>query len=382
MDKNYFIGIDFGHGETTVSRVSGYNTEAVSRVPLRFTGHGIDKKVVSALCKHDDGWHFVWSQEDFKRPDIRVGFKGIIGKLDPTRKEALGEFAKLIFHTILENDQDLVYDENTGEANFAICIACPSDWRRQDPETPKEYLKFFRDECGIKPIEMCINESDAILIHNSRYRSLFDTTILQIVIGTSSMDFSLYSNQKNISECSWGINTGTHIIEDIIVDYIFRNNEDNLKEVLAYGQGRELCDIYTVIFNIVKKSVDDYFVYNKCFFECEARFRDLVSNWPSRIDAAFCLCLSNKEFMHLIQADTNILVQSIKHASTKLNNFGVKPNVVLLSGVGCKIGFIRDIVKSEFPNAKILQDISPEYAISNGNALYVQKIYQDKSFIY
>ena len=33
----YYIGIDFGHGETSVSRVPGTNGESVSRIPLRIS---------------------------------------------------------------------------------------------------------------------------------------------------------------------------------------------------------------------------------------------------------------------------------------------------------------------------------------------------------
>ena len=72
----FFIGIDFGHGETSVSRVPGINGQEVSRIPLRTSGNFMEQKVYSAICKNDNGnWQFVRSEEDFSKPDLREGNK-------------------------------------------------------------------------------------------------------------------------------------------------------------------------------------------------------------------------------------------------------------------------------------------------------------------
>ena len=34
------------------------------------------------------------------------------------------------------------------------------------------------------------------------------------------MDFSVHSDLKQISECCWSVKHGTHMIDDIIVEYI------------------------------------------------------------------------------------------------------------------------------------------------------------------
>ncbi|MBO5242982.1 MAG: hypothetical protein J6B36_01960, partial [Muribaculaceae bacterium] len=61
-----------------------------------------------------------------------------MNKLNEENREALREFGKLIFKRILEKDDELEYDPVTGEANFVICIACPTQWRKDDSSAPDE----------------------------------------------------------------------------------------------------------------------------------------------------------------------------------------------------------------------------------------------------
>lgn len=41
----YYIGIDFGHGETTVSRVPGVNGSIVSQIAIKQSSKSDDKKI-------------------------------------------------------------------------------------------------------------------------------------------------------------------------------------------------------------------------------------------------------------------------------------------------------------------------------------------------
>ena len=340
-------------------------------MPLRITGHDVDKKVVSALCKHDDGWHFVWSQEDFKRPEIREGFKGMIGKLDPVRKEALGEFAKLVFRTILKNDEDLVYNEATGEANFSICIACPSDWRRQDPQTPQDYLEFFRDECGITPIEMCINESDAAFYTKyNDYSS--DDTIFVIDLGSSTIDFTTYHHSECISDCCWGHNLGAHIVEDKIIEtgYEDQDNEKNMRKAAEARRNAKLGSADAALSLAARFAKEKFYTNHLSEFEFEVRFSHLIPAWPSKREVAFSLFLSKEEFNHVIQDYSKQLESVFMNAAKKLSNYGIEPSLVLLSGGASRMDFVRDSAEKAFPNAQIYHDNCPEWVVSDGAAKY------------
>ena len=50
----YFVGIDFGHGETTVSRVPGYNGAPVSQIAIKPSNNNEGKKIVSAVCRRNN----------------------------------------------------------------------------------------------------------------------------------------------------------------------------------------------------------------------------------------------------------------------------------------------------------------------------------------
>ena len=371
-EKKFFIGIDFGHGETSVSRVPGYNNEPVSRVPLRVTSHDVDKKVVSAICRHDDGWHFVWTKEDFRRPDIREGFKGVISKLSPEKKEALGEFAKLIFRTILKNDPDLEYDENTGDANFSICIANPSDWRRQDPSTPGEYLRFFRDECGIKPIEICINESDAAFYtkYNDYSR---DDTVFVIDLGSSTIDFTTYHHSACVPDCCWGHNLGAHLVEDQIIDkgYLDEENAENMRKVTLAREEAGLGSADAALSLAARFAKEEYFTNHLSSFDLEMKYMHFAP-WKVRRDVAFSLFLSKEEFNNVIDDYSKQLEMVLVNAAKKLSDNGIKPTLVLLSGGASRMDFVRESAVKAFPGVQIYQDVCPEWVVSDGAAKYVQ----------
>lgn len=238
----FYIGIDFGHGETSVSRVPGTNNQPVSRIPLRISGNFAEQKVYSAIYLDNDGkWQFVGSEEDLKRPEIKEGFKGMIHALDDDKREALCEFAKLVFKAILDNDKELHYNPETGDANFVICIANPSDWRRQNPNNPKEYLTFFQEEAGIKPAKMCINESDAAFY--TKFKGYVPSDkVFVIDLGSSTIDFTTYQNSICNRECCWGANLGAHLVEDKLVEYGYTSaeeKEENTKGMLLVQEERE-----------------------------------------------------------------------------------------------------------------------------------------------
>ncbi len=377
----FFVGIDFGHGETSVSRVPGTNGQKVSRVPLRISGDFSDQKVFSAICRSDNGeWQFIWSKDDLKRPDVMEGFKGMIKNLPEAKREALREFAKLVFKTILENDSELKYNPKTGEANFVICIANPSDWRRQNPSNPKEYLSFFQKEAGIKPAKMCINESDAAF-YTKFEDYLPSDKVFVIDLGSSTIDFTTYHNSICIHECCWGHNLGAHLVEDKLVEYGYSYAEErveNTENMLLVTNEREklhLGQAEAALSLAARFEKEPYFTRVKngpTMYNLDVKVRELVPNWPKKTQTAFLVVIDSSDVEIVIQDYISDLAMALSNAVKKLQSFGIFPNKVLLSGGASRMPFVKDLTMQAFPNAEVIRDNYPEWVVSDGAARYAE----------
>lgn len=377
----FFVGIDFGHGETSVSRVPGTNGQKVSRVPLRISGDFSDQKVFSAICRSDNGeWQFIWSKDDLKRPNVMEGFKGMIKNLPEAKRGALREFAKLVFKTILENDSELKYNPKTGEANFVICIANPSDWRRQDPSNPKEYLSFFQKEAGIKPAKMCINESDAAFYTKFEDYSPSDKVFV-IDLGSSTIDFTTYHNSICIHECCWGHNLGAHLVEDKLVEYGYSDAEErveNTENMLLVTNEREklhLGQAESALSLAARFEKESYFtrVQNGATtYNLEVKVRELVPNWPKKTQIAFSVIIDSSDVEIVIKDYISDLAMALSNAVKKLQSYGISPNKVLLSGGASRMPFVKDLTVHAFPNAEVIRDNYPEWVVSDGAARYAE----------
>lgn len=377
----FFVGIDFGHGETSVSRVPGTNGQKVSRVPLRISGDFSDQKVFSAICRSDNGeWQFIWSKDDLKRPNVMEGFKGMIKNLPEAKRGALREFAKLVFKTILENDSELKYNPKTGEANFVICIANPSDWRRQDPSNPKEYLSFFQKEAGIKPAKMCINESDAAFYTKFEDYSPSDKVFV-IDLGSSTIDFTTYHNSICIHECCWGHNLGAHLVEDKLVEYGYSDAEErveNTENMLLVTNEREklhLGQAESALSLAARFEKESYFtrVQNGATtYNLEVKVRELVPNWPKKTQIAFSVIIDSSDVEIVIKDYISDLAMALSNAVKKLQSYGISPNKVLLSGGASRMSFVKDLTVHAFPNAEVIRDNYPEWVVSDGAARYAE----------
>ena len=372
----YFVGIDFGHGETTVSRVPGYNGAPVSQIALKPSNNNEGKKIVSAVCRRNNQWSLVYGKQDYKLEDIREGFKGRISKMTDKDKESMREFAKLIFATILKSDTDLEYN-SPDDKNFELGIACPSDWIREDANSQQEYLNFFREECGL-PVDHCIKESDAAFFTKfSRYAS--NDKVFVIDLGSSTIDFTTYSDSKCISSCCWGANLGAHRIEDALMPHIygFAKNRENVARLKQFKTSNGLIDnVEAAISLFVRSDKEVFYTENRDSFKLRIDYNDLTSRWAG--DEWEC-CIgcnaSRDEFNRIIANYMQSIHETLQNARIKLNTNGITPNRILLSGGASRMPFIQEYAEQIF-GVKVDVDPQPECVVSNGIALYAQRFDQ------
>ena len=380
--KQFFIGIDFGHCETCVSRVPGVYGQQVSRIPLIRSSNFAEQKVITALCHDENGeWKFVQSQVDFYKQEVKENFKGIIHQLDNDKKEALREFAKLIFKTILENDSELKYNPQTGESNFVICIANPTAWRLQDSKIPDEYLDFFVKEAGV-PAQFCINESDAAFYSQFTKYSPTDT-VLVINLGSCEIDFTTYHNSEIIPDCCWGLCKGAHEIEDKLVEFGLSeapDSEENRKTIQEVEQIRRNAGLDSSFHNIsliARYEREKFFSNNLPVYCLDIKMSNLIPYCHDKRKTAFYVEIDRQQVFEIIQDYISSLVHALKSAAYKLKSHGHAPTKILIYGDASRMSFVPELVKEAFPSPSVDIYVAqfPEWTVSDGAALYAAKHY-------
>lgn len=372
----YYIGIDFGHGETTVSRVPGYNGAPVSQIAIKTSNNNEGKKIVSAVCKKNGQWSLVYGEQDYRMDNLREGFKRMVRQMSDIDKESMREFAKLIFATILKNDTDLEYN-SFDDKNFELGIACPSDWVREDPNAQKEYLNFFRNECGL-PVDHCIKESDAAFFTKFSGYAV-DDNVFVIDLGSSTIDFTTYSKSKCIADCCWGANLGAHRIEDALMPHIYRygNNDANISKLKNFRAEKGFGgDINAAISLFVRTQKERF--YTECHddYRLGVRYDDLTPLWSGpKWDVCIGYEASKDEFNRIISSYMLNIKETLSNAKIRLGQNGITPNRVLLSGGASRMPFIREYAEQIF-GVKVDVDPQPECVVSNGIALYAQRFDQ------
>ena len=372
----YFVGIDFGHGETTVSRAPGYNGAPVSQIALKPSNNNEGKKIVSAVCRRNNQWSLVYGKQDYKLEDIREGFKGRISKMIARDRESMREFAKLIFDAILINDPDLQYTSPDNK-NFELGIACPFEWVREDSQVQQEYLDFFRYECGV-PVEFCMKENDAIYYSRCE-RFNGDDAVFVIDIGTSLIDFSTYVKSRCVSQCCWGTNLGTHMIQDALMPHIygFDKNRENVARLKQFKANNGLIDdVGAAISSLVCSAIEEFYTEERDSFKLRIAYEDLTCAWTGYPwDICIAYEVSKDEFNRIIANYMQSIYETLQNARIKLSTNGITPNRILLSGGASRMPFIQEYAEQIF-GVRVDVDPQPECVVSNGIALYAQRFDQ------
>ena len=373
----YFVGINIGIDKTTVSRSPGYNGAPVSHIPLKLANCNNEKSIETALCKEDGKWSLNYSHQDYLRHNVISNFLGCPWKMTVKESEPMREFANLIFKAILQHDSDLFYNQTSKEKNFVLGITIPSDWVRYSLDAEQQYINFFKYECGL-PVDCCMSRSNAI--YNSRYNKFnINDSVLIIDIESGTMDFSTYVKSKCVQDCCWGGNVGTNKIVDILITRILQygNNAQNLHKLKEFRNSTGLHgDVLAELSLFVQERVERYFIEKQVAFYLRIDYIELTSNWSG---APWDVCIefeaSREEFNEIIAEYIASANNTLVNAKIKLNQNGIIPNQVIISGNTTGVMFIRDYVAQVFdvyPNINCL----PETDASNGMAIWMSNNYK------
>ena len=371
----YFVGINIGIDKTTVSRSPGYNGAAVSQIALKNVRRPEVKSIDTAICKNDGEWSL-----GSIRYNVINNFFGCPWKMTVKESEPMREFANLIFNAILQHDSDLFYNQTSKEKNFVLGITIPSDWVRYSLDAEQQYINFFKYECGL-PVDCCMSRSNAI--YNSRYNEFnINDSVLIIDIESGTIDFSTYVKSKCVQACCWGGNVGTQKIVDILITRILQygNNAQNLRKLKEFRNSKGLHgDVLAVLSLFVQVQVETYFIEKHDAFVLLIPYIELTQSWPG---APWDLCIefeaSREEFNEIIAEYIATVNNTLVNAKIKLNQNGIAPNKVILSGNTAGVIFIREYAWRVF-DVKPNINCDSEFDASSGISVWMSNNYKHQN---
>ena len=378
----YLIGIDFGHGETTASYIDTekpYLDEAKSILNVQklniLDGDTPEKsKVESAICRdsQEGEWRFVRDCTDYKCSDFYVHFKAPMNEISQEKKNAFSAFVKLVFTSILKNQDFLHYDPETGEKNFCVFAACPSEWNDGTEGQIQKYKEFLNESF---PVQWVIKESDAAYFKFKAQDKFSNSSVLVIDIGSSTIDFTAYGESGLLS--TEGKKHGASNVEIAIYNHFEQSEEEDFTK--AKKEASVLPNIKTwenVIKHFIKGCKEDFYTTNISFLGLDLHNRRFQASFKQRIFDAYEISrhsLENdilSEYRLALQTD----MENVK------NNIGLA-DVVILTGGASRMPWLQLLVKDVFSESKVYRDTEPSYVVSDGISSYAYAVHQLRTII-
>lgn len=356
------IGFDLGHGETAVAKARVESIEPPEMLEVN------NKKVqITALGWHPELGYLVGEQALIQAgvTQLKISFKQKPNN-DPNYRETMRSFLET-YHRLLKESKQI---ENGETSHFYV--GCPSGWSIKEREDYQKLLK----ESGIELLNV-VPESRAAFMQAKEAGKLdydfLKSAVLLVDIGSSTTDFTLV---KSLSEIplDFGSNTlGASLIDKAIFARTLANHED--KELLervfeAYPHHQARCEL------ACRKAKEDYFSNEQIYSHSQAFAR----GFESINEQIYFIPQVNKLLMDEIlhqplpelgdKSWFQAFREAVKEAKSQLNQQGIVPRVVLMTGGASRMQFTRQICSEIFPEpeTQIRPDPEPERCIALGLA--------------
>jgi molecular chaperone DnaK (HSP70) len=356
------IGFDLGHGETAVAKARVESIEPPEMLEVN------NKKVqITALGWHPDLGYLIGEQALIQAgvTQLKIAFKQKPNN-DPNYRETIRNFLDTYYRLLKESRQ------LEGGETSQFYVGCPSGWSVSDRE---EYQKLLK-EAGI-PILSVVPESRAAFMHAKEAGKLsYDklrSSVLIVDIGSSTTDFTLVKSLHEIP-MDFGSNTlGGSLIDKAIFARTLANHEDKavLERVFeAYPHHQARCEL------ACRKAKEDYFSNEPLYNHPQSFAR----GFESINEQIYFIPQINKAVMEEIlnqplpELGGNSWIQSfreaVNEAKEKLDQQGMVPQLLLMTGGASRMKFTRQICEEIFPEpeTQVRPDPEPERCIALGLA--------------
>jgi molecular chaperone DnaK (HSP70) len=362
MEIQEIIGFDLGHGETAVARAIVESIEPPEMLEIN------NKKVqITALGWHPELGYLVGEQALIQAgvTQLDISFKQKPNN-DPNYRKTIQNFLATYYHLLKESKQI-----DVSEASY-FYVGCPSGWSVSDREAYQKLLQ----EAGISSISV-VPESRAAFMQAKEAGKLeyekLQSSALIIDIGSSTTDFTLV---KSLSEIpvDFGSNVlGASLIDKAIFAQTLANHSD--KELLErvftkYPHHQARCEL------ACRKAKEDYFSNEELYSNSQSFAR----GFESINEQIYFIPQVNKSVMENIlnqplselgnKSWMDTFRNAVKEAKEKLEQQGIVPKVLLMTGGASRMKFTRFICSEIFPEpeTQVRPDPEPERCIALGLA--------------
>lgn len=374
MEKEYIVGVDFGHGETAayvipIKEVGIMENDGVE-LKIR-NGNTSDQKVCPSVvyCTHNNEF----SLSDGEGKKLIAAFKGRISQLDAEKKNAYRGFIRCVFESIVRNNNYLKVDNTS--CNFYFCIACPTRWNKSERE---EYITFFNEILAQynSSVLFLMNESDAAYFTNINSIDSYETALV-IDYGSSTIDYTLMQNHKKISDDIWSNQQlGANLIEKTLLlkykdsqfdDYNAAKSQ-TVSALIASGNESLVDNIdLRLEYEIRTAKESSYSKEDSSIFLQYTFYK--ITNYSDLKKVRFHIEFDDFnddiiDYREEVRKDFVKLADNIKEKTP------APLNKIVLSGGASIMPWVEDYVKEIFPGASIVKDLHPSYVVAKGVAKY------------
>ena len=360
----YVIGIDLGHGETSVALCHVQENDQTDQLEDAIDlDMGGNKKVLpSAITLLKDGSAYIgdaaFNPDILKQAQVHVCFKQAPKNVEGEAEKIMIRFMAEVYKLVCASNPSLIT-----EGNHVVYIATPSGWNKEQQELYVEMAEI----AGL-PIAGVTKESRAAFVtaqkdvtsgigrNVSKGAIVFD-------MGSSTLDFT-YMNKNLPNLIDQGYDCGASFIEKDI----FKKKEKEDKAIQAFEH--KYPDLIDYLVFEARKVKEQVYFNTELRVKKTINFDDIIEDEDLE-DERFKIAFQPGELNEMLKEDGYF--KMVEDAMSDFKNNFIKGQAiygVFMTGGASRMNFLKPLICKCWgvDEAKIFRDQDPSLTISRGVA--------------